>query len=95
MYKTRLKILQRIQVGELAMESPKTNRWILQEVGKDCRKCWRIVERFTFCLFLEQEPHAAQRWLYLSRLPQSSLVSPEYCILFHCIILKGYSFYAM
>lgn len=54
--KRRLKILQKMQVSELTMESPKTSKVTiagsrkgLQEVGKDFRKCWRIAERWAFC----------------------------------------------
>lgn len=47
MYKTCLKILQQIQVSELTVESPETGKMNIA-VGKDCRKCWRVVERYTF-----------------------------------------------
>lgn len=96
MYKTRLKILQRIQVGELVIESPKRSKMNiagsrkgLQKMLEDCREVYLLSvlrTRATCCSAL----------VYLSRLSQSSLVSPEYCILFHCcIILKGCSFYAV
>ena len=49
MYKTRLEILQRIQVGELAVESPKTSKMNiagsrkgLQKMMEDCREVYLL-----------------------------------------------------
>ena len=49
MYKTRLKILQKIQVGELAMESPKISKMNiagsrkgLQKMLEDCREVYLL-----------------------------------------------------
>lgn len=49
MYKTRLEILQRIHVGELAMESPKTSKMNtagskkgLQKMLENCREVYLL-----------------------------------------------------